>query len=335
MYNKVMTTLKLCQDKQEWDEYVLENNGHPLQLWGWGDLKAAHGWKAYRLYFQNDDEVTIGAVQLLTRHLPWPFKSIAYVPRGPIVAEDNRGEMLISLQKYVKKNLHSVALSIEPDTTEYTVPDSWNLSNNHILPAKTIILDLTRPDPELLNDMVKKTRQYIRKSASEKIDIKMVKSRVELEKCLEIYKSTSKRAKFNLHDDRYYYDIVGKLNDHAPLFAAYYEDQPIAFLWLAISASTAYELYGGVNEIGQQLRANYALKWHAIKKCKEWELERYDFGGLIEGGVSTFKRGWAIDETDLAGTFDVPLSPFYGLWSSILPTGKKVVRKIKTLFKRH
>ena len=93
-------------------------------------------------------------------------------------------------------------------------------------------------------------------------------------------------------------------------------------MWLAISADTAYELYGGMNELGQQLRVNYALKWYAIQKCKEWGLSRYDFGGLLDGGISTFKRGWAENETILVGTFDRPLSVFYSIWSHGLPMAK-------------
>jgi len=335
MYNVRMTTLKLCQDKQEWDDYVLEHGGHPLQLWGWGDIKATGNWSAYRLFLQDEEGDIAGAAQLLVRRLPWPFKSLSYVPRGPVVDDDNRGEMLFHLAEYAKKMFHSVAISIEPDVNEYTVPDSWKKSENRILPSRTIILDLTRPEPELLNDMVKKTRQYIRKSASEAIKIKSIRNKAELKKCLQVYHETAKRAKFELHDDQYYYDIFDKLGDHSPVFAAYVEDQPVAFLWLAISADTAYELYGGMDEIGQQLRSNYALKWYAIRKCKEWGLSRYDFGGLLEGGITTFKKGWALEETELAGTFDRPLSPFYVLWSKVLPTGKKAARKIKTLFKKH
>jgi lipid II:glycine glycyltransferase (peptidoglycan interpeptide bridge formation enzyme) len=107
------------------------------------------------------------------------------------------------------------------------------------------------------------------------------------------------------------------------------DDQPIAFLWLAISADVAYELYGGMNEDGQRLRANYALKWYAIRKVKEWGLSDYDFGGLVVGGVSVFKQGWASEETVLAGTFDKPLSPTYPLWSKVLPGAKSVLQKLR------
>ena len=325
-----MMTFKQCQDKQEWDDYVLEHNGHPLQLWGWGDVKSEHGWKASRLFLYNDDIVT-GAVQLLIKRLPWPFKSLAYVPRGPIIDDSNREGLMSKLAEYVKSEHHSVMVTIEPDSEEYSVPQGWKMSKNHILPSRTIILDLNKTEPELLGDMVKKTRQYIRKSAAEAVKIKTVSSRLELDKCLGLYHQTAERAGFDLHDDQYYYDVFDKLGEHSPVFAAYVDDQPIAFLWLAISADTAYELYGGMNEFGQQLRSNYALKWHAIRKCKEWGLVRYDFGGLLEGGVTTFKKGWSDKETELIGTIDRPLSVFYGIWSGGLPVAKKIIRKIKAL----
>jgi len=227
-----------------------------------------------------------------------------------------------------------VALSIEPDGIEYDTPKGWRQSRNRILPSQTIILDLYKPDSELLNDMSKKTRQYIRKSSAEAMKIEKVRSRADLDKCLAIYRHTAKRAKFALHDNQYYYDVFSKMADFSQMYAAYVDDQPVAFLWIVISADTAYELYGGMDEKGQELRASYALKWHAIRKCKEWGLTRYDFGGLLEGGVTTFKMGWAEAETNLAGTFDKPLSASYGIWSRGLPLAKNTVRRIKKPFRR-
>lgn len=324
-----------CHNKTEWDEYVLEHDGHPLQLWGWGEVKSVHGWEAKRLFLrvEEDSDEIAGAVQVLIRHLPWPMKSLAYVPRGPIVDEFNKTQLLDLLADYVKQNYHSVALSIEPDSVGYNVPQGWKKSKNHILPAQTIILDLTKSDTELLNDMTKKTRQYIRKSAGEIMSIEKIRSREDLDKCLNIYRGTAKKAHFNIHDDQYYYDVFSKLASHSQVFAAYVDDQPVSFLWLAISADTAFELYGGMNEVGAELRTNYALKWHAIRKCKEWGLTRYDFGGLIDGGVTTFKKGWSTEDTQLAGTFDKKLSIFYGLYSNILPMAKSTAQKFKAIFK--
>jgi lipid II:glycine glycyltransferase (peptidoglycan interpeptide bridge formation enzyme) len=177
--------------------------------------------------------------------------------------------------------------------------------------------------------MAKKTRQYIRKSANEPIEIRQVRSREELDACLAIYKQTAERARFGLHVDQYYYDIFDKMGEYSLVTEAFYEGNPVAFLWLGISEHTAFELYGGMNDDGQRLRANYALKWWTIQQTKKWGIERYDFNGLLNDGVSTFKQGFADHEDMLAGTYDKPLSPLYTVWTKALPLGKKILRKLK------
>lgn len=323
-----MIELRKCTDKEQWDEYQLENGGHPLQLWGWGQVKAGHGWTAERVFGYEDDRI-VGAAQILIRTLPFPFRSFAYVPRGPIGDTLFQEEFLHILATMVKRDYKSVTLSIEPAVTDFPTPSGWRHSANKVLPAETILLDIQKSESDLLTDMAKKTRQYIRKSAAEGITIKQVRSKDELEKCLHLYRQTAERAKFNLHQNQYYFDVYNLLGDHSPIFAAYVDNQPIAFLWLAISADTSYELYGGMNEDGQRLRANYALKWYAIRKVKEWGLSKYDFGGLVVGGVSVFKQGWASEETVYAGTYDKPLSPAYSLWSKGLPAAKKILQKLR------
>ena len=334
MYNGGMTTLKICFDKQEWNNYVLEHHGHPLQLWEWGEVKANNGWAADRLFLRDNDDNIVGAAQILIRMLPWPLKSLAYVPRGPVTDESNREEMLNLLSNYVKTTHKSVALKIEPDCFDYKTPSGWVKSANYILPSRTISLDLNKPEDEILGDMENQTRRYIRKSAKSEVKIKRVTNREDLDKCLAIYHTTSKRAKFNLHSDQYYYDVFDKMKDFSPVFAAYVDDQLIAFLWLAISAEVAYEFYAGMSDAGRPLSVNHALKWYAIRKCKEWGLSRYDFGGLIEGGVEAFKMGWARQDTKLAGTFDKPLSIFYNVWEIALPKAKKITRRLKSIIKR-
>ncbi len=322
-----MIELQRCSDKEQWDDYVLDNGGHPLQLWGWGQVKAGHGWVAERV-FAYDDETIVGAAQVLVRRLPLPFRSFSYIPRGPIVDEAYSAEFLNALAGLVKRDHHSVALSIEPDAVDFDVPKGWVRSTNKVLSGETILLDLKQSESDLLSDMAKKTRQYIRKSDAD-ITIKQVKSREDIEICLDLYHQTSKRAGFNTHDRQYYFDVFQQLQDYSPIYIAYADDEPVAFLWLAISEKTAYELYGGMNDRGQELRANYALKWYVIKKVKEWGLERYDFGGLVAGGVANFKQGWATDTTLLVGTFDRSLSPLYGAWAKGLPMAKKTLQKVR------
>ena len=326
-----MISLKECRDREEWDDFVLESGGHPLQLWGWGEVKSMHGWRAERMLAYDTDGKIVGGAQVLLKNLPWPFKSLAYVPRGPVVNEEFAKDFLEALAGHDKSQQGALALSIEPDWTELPqLPRGWRRGQNTILIPNTLILNLNKSEDDLQAAMNSKTRQYIRKSGGEEgVEIRQVKDREELEKCMQVYRETAKRAGFALHKDQYYYDVFENLGEASPVFAAFKSGWPIAFLWLAISADTAFELYGGMNEEGQNLRANYALKWHAITKMKEWGLTRYDMNGLVSDGVSNFKRSFAEHEDKLVGTYDKPLSPLYFVWSVLLPSAKKVVRAIK------
>ena len=320
--------IQRCTDKSAWDDFILDNDGHPLQLWGWGQVKAAHGWQAER-FFVYEGDVLVVAVQVLVRPLPFPFRSLAYVPRGPVGNEAYFQQALDEIALIVKRDHKSVALSVEINSRETILNGAWQKSPNKILSRETILLDLRRSESDLLADMSKKTRQYIRKSAADGVTIRQIKSQEELDACLQIYADTAKRAGFNLHDKQYYRDVYRLMGDHSPVFVALVDNSPVAFLWLAVSASTAYELYGGMNEVGQKIRANYALKWQVIRKAKEWGLDEYDFGGLVAGGVSNFKQGWASQPTEFAGTFDRPLSPLYGLWTSVVPSAKAFMQKLR------
>lgn len=323
-----MITVRHIETIETWNQAVLDRDGHPLQLWGWGSVKAAHNWRVQRVGVY-DDERLIGAAQLLIRVLPWPFRALVYIPRGPVCEKEHREVVLAELARYAKKTHHAVALTIEPDWEGDFQLASWRRSENTILIPRTLILDVTRSEDDLLAAMSKKTRQYIRKSGGEAIEVRRVRTREELDACLAIYKQTATRAGFALHDDQYYYDIADMMDDHSIITAAFKDGAPIAFLWNVISASTAFELYGGMDDEGQRLRANYALKWHTIRQMKEWGIERYDMNGLLNDGVSTFKQGFARHENMLVGTYDKPLSPLYTLWNTALPLGKKLLRAIK------
>lgn len=326
-----MISLKLCDDREQWDAFVHDNDGHPLQLWGWGEVKSAHGWRAIRLQARNLEGELIGGAQVLVKPLPWPLRALAYVPRGPVGQSEQIPAMLDAIGNYVRSQTGAVALKIEPDW--YEMPENMGTAwqpGDTILISRTLILDLARTEEQLQAVMSKKTRQYIRKSTKEKgLKVRQLKGGEELDAVLDIYRQTAERAGFAIHGDDYYRDIYNKMGEASPVFAAFYDGQPVAFLWLAISAQTAFELYGGMNDQGQALRANYALKWYVIQKMKEWGVERYDMNGLLTDGVSVFKQGFADHEDMLVGTYDKPLSPLYSLWTKVLPLGKKLIRAVK------
>lgn len=326
-----MLVSKKCQDSAIWDEIVHDLDGHPLQLWGWGELKSQFGWSATRVIFTDADERVVGATQILTRRLPWPFVRYNYVPRGPVWREGKEQAVLDALSRYAKDHLPGVAIAIEPDDEDVAIAGEWRQSNNTVLIPNTMILDLNLSEPSLQKAMSKKTRQYIKKSGREEVAIRRVRTDEEIDGCLDIYAETSRRAGFAIHSRNYYHAVNRELGDSSAIFAVYERKNPIAFLWLAVSAKTAFELYGGMNDRGQLLRANYHLKWQAISTCRKWGIDRYDINGLLNDNISKFKKGFASHQNTLVGTYDLPLSAWYNLWAKGLPVVKKTIQTSRKL----
>lgn len=98
-------------------------------------------------------------------------------------------------------------------------------------------------------------------------------------------------------------------------------------MWLVVSDSTAFELYGGVNPRGMKLRLNYGLKFHAMTQVKSQGVVRYDFNGLLGDGISDFKRQFAKHEDRLIGTWDKPLSPLYPAFAKALPVVRRGLKR--------
>ena len=68
------------------------------------------------------------------------------------------------------------------------------------------------------------------------------------------------------------------------------------------------EPYGGMTEAGAESRANYLLKWEAIRTSKEQGAASYDMWGLIGTGIDHFKAGFGGREVAYIGAWDLPLS---------------------------
>lgn len=339
-------TVTTCQNRDEWDALVDSAGGHPLQLWGWGELKSRYEWSADRLVVRDGDAV-VGSAQVLLRSLPAPFRSLAYIPRGPQAAPEHRGAVLAAIAAHLKQTRKPVGLTIEPDWAEAFSPvakdgaeeqvaaglqapaTGWlkdvadagfKRSENTGLIPRTLIVDLTRDEDTIMKELSSTTRQNVRKSfRAENVRFGEVTEEADLLKILEINRETARRAEFAVHDDDYHRGIRDLMGPQSQLLAAWEGDEPVAFVWLVVSGSTAFELYGGVNPRGMKLRLNYGLKFHAMTHVKAQGATRYDFNGLLNDGISDFKRQFAKHEDLLIGTWDKPLSPLYPAFASALP----------------
>jgi len=343
-----------CHFRNEWDALVNSSGGHPLQLWGWGELKSQYEWSADRVVVRDGDDV-VGSAQVLLRRLPAPFKSLAYVPRGPQAAEADRARVVAALAQHVKNTHGPIGLTIEPDWEAPFAPLEKGASDDEIaslvarptsgwladveaagyvrsdntgLIPHTLIVDVTRDEDTIMKELSSSTRQNVRKSfKAENVRFGLVTEQAHLDQVLAINKETAKRAKFAVHSDLYHEQIRDFMGPASQLIAAWEGDEVVAFVWLVVSGKTAFELYGGVSPRGMKLRLNYGLKFWAMTHVKAQGVERYDFNGLLNDGISDFKRQFAKHEDMLVGTYDKSLSPMFPVFATALPVVRSTLKR--------
>lgn len=328
----LVTATAEVSDREAWDGVVLGLGGHPLQLWGWGEVKGEGEWTPHRVVVRGGDGVPIGAAQVLVRRLPWPMRALSYVPRGPVVAPGaDRDAVVAAVVGWARTHVGGVGISMEPGWPAAAgLPAVPGLRRGpvQVLVPVTLVLDLSRSDEELLAAMSKTTRKQVRRAERAGVTYREVTG-PEVDACLTIYHQVAARAGFPLHADAYYRSVREHLGDRSPIVAAFLDGEPVAFLWFAVSDRTSFELYGGASDAGQEVHANFGLKWAAIAAMRRRGVSEYDMNGLLNDGVSQFKRSFADHEDVFVGPLDVPFSPAYALWVRGVPVAKRLLRALR------
>ena len=85
------------------------------------------------------------------------------------------------------------------------------------------------------------------------------------------------------------------------LFAQDADGEPQATLFLVRCGPRVVEPYGGMTAAGAESRANYLLKWEAIRSSREAGATSYDLWGLATGGIAHFKTGFGGREVRYIG----------------------------------
>ncbi len=312
-------------DPTAWDAFVgAAEPGSYLQLSGWARVKAVNGWAATRLAAHAGDEVA-GAQVLVRRPrpLPWGF---AYAPRGP-VATAWTPETIAAFGEACRTELAGRAgrishLRIDPEIEADGPLDPDGALRRGlriagfrpaapIQPNASRIIDL-RPDEETLwGDLRKKWRQYVNKARTAGIVVVDAEGD-RLPEFYRIYQETAARAGFLIRTEQAYRDVWEAYRPAGLarlLFAQTADGEPLATLFLVRCGPRVVEPYGGMTMAGGESRANYLLKWEAIRTSREQGATSYDLWGLATGGIAHFKTGFGGREVRYIGAWDLVLDP--------------------------
>jgi peptidoglycan pentaglycine glycine transferase (the first glycine) len=312
---------------RHWDAFVESSDpGSYLQLAGWAAVKAVNGWSSHRILVPGTDAAPAIGAQVLVRRprpLPWGF---AYAPRGP-VATTWSADAIGDFSESVRSGLRPVAgrvshLRIDPEIELDGARDpdgslrrslavaGWRPAPP-IQPASTRVIDLTPDEDALWGELRKKWRQYVNKARTGGITVVDAEGD-RLGEFHRIYRDTADRAGFLIRTEQAYRDVWDAYRPQGRarlLFAQTPDGEPVATLFLVRSGPRVVEPYGGMTPAGADSRANYLLKWEAIRSSRERGATSYDLWGLATGGIAHFKTGFGGREVRYIGAYDLTLDP--------------------------
>lgn len=279
-----------------------------LQSTAWLDFQKSLGRKVWQMDSTN----------IIKYNLPFG-KSYLYSPH----CEGNfLSEGFLKKVKEIAEKENSIFFKVESiDINRGNLQKSEFKKSSNIQPQKTLILDVTKPEKELLNQMHHKTRYNIR--LAERKGILVKKDKNKFDNFWKLLQQTTKRDGFRPHPKEYYKKML-EIPD-VELFVAIFKEKIVAVNIIVFFKKQAIYLHGASDYQYRNLMAPHLLQWQQILEAKKRECTEYDFWGINEKkwpGVTRFKKGFNGREVDYLGAYDLVFQP---IWYRIYKIAKKVL----------
>ncbi len=310
----------------EWDAFVADFrqqslkrltstvSAHILQASTWAELKCGFGWAATRVVARHEGRPVAGA-QILFRPLPLGLGSVAYLPKGPLVdwSDTEQCHYVLALCDEAARARHALFLQIEPDLPESDdavrmLKDLGFSRGRHSLqPRRTLIVDLTPSEEDILAGMKQKKRYNIRLAERRGVSVRAATpetAAADLFEFQRLLQNTGQRGSFAVRSDEYHRDAYRLFapRQQVALLLAEYQRRPLAALMIFAFGERAWYFYGASSDQERERMPTYALQWAAMRWAKARGCRSYDLWGVpdaqadvLESEFSTRKDGlWPV-----------------------------------------
>lgn len=317
---------------------MTNNNLHPLQSEKWGKFREKTGVKVIRS----------GNLQLTIHPIPHTKYTIGYVPKGPDIDKGTLDTLSV-----IGKKENCIFIQLEPNI-EKKDGKKYNFKNlipssRPLLTKYTFILDLTKSEEELLENMHPKTRYNIR--LAEKKGVKIIEDNSDkaFEEYLRLTKETTQRQKFYAHSESYHksmWEVLkakngeeineSKLTEH--LFKATYNGEVLVTWIVFVLGDALYYPYGASSSNHREVMASNLMMWEMIKFGKKLGLKKFDMWGALGPnpdnkdpfyGFHKFKEGYGARHVEFVGSYDYILNKKLYLTYNILNNLRWQILKFK------
>lgn len=318
-----MLQIKAIDNKNIWEKFLKEYSPQSLfQSWNWGEvIKKDQRLRRLGLY-KRDELVGIAQVVKVTAKRG----TFLHVRHGPILKEWKKSyfEALFNYLKNLGKENNAVFIRISPqlpNTEEYKnffKEYKFTEAPIHRMDGEVCwVLDLNKPEMELLSGMRKTTRYLIKQA--EKLGVAIIKTQNagSIEEFLKLYDATAERHNFVKHAGiKEEFEIFTEDNK-IMLFEGYYNNRLLASALIIFYNDQA--IYHHSASIEQKIPVNYLLQWEVIKEAKKRGNKIYNLWGVAPEkslshpwrGLTLFKQGFGGRQVEYLHAMDYSLSIKY------------------------
>ncbi len=314
-------------EESEWEQFMQKARPHSfLHSWNWGEQNLATGSKIFRLAVRKSE--TVVAVSLFIK-IAARRGSFLLCPHGPVLSQTEDGEKLLRI---LARECTRIARAEECDFIRFC-PLADNSQTNrtryrelgfrnapiHMHPELSWMLDITKPEEELLKEMRKTTRYTIKKMEKEGVEVTQSTNPDDIETFWPVYQATVQRQQFtpfkkaDLHTE---FEIFSKA-DQAAFFFGKQNGEIVAAAIIIFYNGQAFYHHSGSKSSGSNV--SYLLQWRVIQEAKRRGCTLYNFWGISPdnrpahpwAGLSLFKKGFGGFAEEYLHAHDKPLTSKY------------------------
>ena len=288
---------------KDWNTFLAKYpDVHILQTGEWGELKSTFGWDPVRIIL--DDET---GAQILFRRLPLGL-TLAYLPK-PVFSHQLsvlNEQFWIEVDAICTKR-RAVFLKIELDIwNDFPLPKVERLnvrvSSHNIQPPRTILVDLSGTEEDILARMKQKTRYNIRLAAKKGVTVRPWDNLSAFHQMMLV---TGGRDRFGVHSLEYYQRVYELFHPTgmADLLVAEYEGKPLAALMVFARGNRAWYMYGASTDEERNRMPTYLLQWEAMRWARSKGVEEYDLWGVPDENENTLEAQFTGRNDGLWGVY--------------------------------
>ncbi|MCG2689751.1 peptidoglycan bridge formation glycyltransferase FemA/FemB family protein [Candidatus Parcubacteria bacterium] len=336
--------IKEITNKEEWERFlepIPKEEKTFLHSFQWGQFQLLLKEKIYRLGIYENNVLMAVALVIKVKAKRGNF---LLIPHGPIIqVQSSKFKVqslgfLINFLKVLAKQEKCCFIRVA--TTFERTKENENIFKEfgfkqapfHTHPDLTWLLDISKPEEDLLKEM-RKTTRYLIKQGLQIPELKIEKSveKRDVKVFNKFYQETASRHDFTPFSLNYLNkELEAFLPDNILVLKAVFNGEALASSFIIFWGGVGFYHQGASTHKHPKVPATYLMQWQAIREAKQRGCSLYNFWGIADlsskfkvkssklkkhpwAGLSLFKMGFGGYAKEYLKTQDLPLSKRYYL----------------------